>query len=259
MIKKYQNKEWLHNKYWDEELSQEQIGRLCETTRDTIRYWIKKFNISQRSLNESVHLARVNHCKLSLKATEWINGELLGDGSLTTTSKEDNLPSENLSALFRYSSKHKEYINYISSTLKSFGIKQSGRIIKQYNRKQENYCYKYNSHSYKELMFIYRKWYPKGKKVIPKDLELNSLTLRQHYIGDGSLIHQNKNKRIILCTCGFSIFNVNRLVKQLNNLGFKAMRQPSLNTIHISTYSVKNFLNYIGECPVNCYQYKWAY
>ena len=29
------------------------------------------------------------------------------------------------------------------------------------------------------------------------------------------------------------------------------------NEIRISAYSVKDFLNYIGECPVNCYRYKW--
>ena len=258
-IKKYQNKDWLFNQYWDKELSQKQIRELCETTRFTIRYWLKKFNISQRSYSESVHLARANHCKLSQKAIEWINGELLGDGCLTTTSKENNLPSENLSVLFRYSSKYKEYINYISRTLESFGIKQSGKIIKQYNRKQKNYCYKYNSHSYKELMFIYEKWYPKGKKIIPRDIELTPVTLRQHYIGDGSLIHQKGNTRIIICTHGFSIFGVNQLIKRLINLGFKAMRQPSSNAIYISTYSVKYFLNFIGKCPVNCYQYKWEY
>lgn len=249
--KQYQNEVWLEGKYIGEKLSQEQIGKLFGTTRDTIRYWLYKLNISQRSYSESVHLARANHCKLSKKAIEWINGELLGDGCLTSESI--------YSANFRYTSKYPEYAQYVSDTLKSFGIEQSGNIIKYYNKIQKSYCYKYNSHSYKELMPTYEQWYPKKKKIIPKDIELTPLTLRQHYIGDGSLIHQNRNTRIILCTCGFSILNVNWLIQKLNNLGFKAMRQPSLNTIHISTYSVKNFLNYIGKCPVKCYEYKWEY
>ncbi len=248
-IKKYQNKEWLEKKYWEEELSQMQISKLSKTTRDTIRYWLKKLNISQRSYSESVHLARVNHCKLSQKAIEWISGELLGDGSLYSFSI--------YSACFTYSSKYLEYCQYISDTLKSFGIERSGKILKKYYKNIMHYSY--HSRSYKKLYPLYRKWYINVEKAIPKNLELTPLTMRQHYIGDGSLIHQNGNIRIILCTCGFSILNINWLVKKLNNLGFKAMRQPSLNTIHISTYSVKDFLNYIGKCPVNCYKYKFQY
>ena len=259
MLGKYKDKEWLRKKYWEEELSKSNIGRLCGVDHSTISHYLRKYNISERSLSESVHLARANHCNLSQETVEWINGELLGDGCLTTTSKENNLPSKNLSVLFRYSSKHKEYINYISDTLKSFGIQQSGEIIKHYNKRQKTYCYKYNSHSYKELMAIYKRWYPEGKKIIPKDIKLTPITLRQHYIGDGSLIHQKKNIRIMLCTCGFSILDVNWFIGKLNNLGFKSMRQPSRNTIHISTYSVKNFLNFIGKCPVDCYQYKFQY
>ena len=62
-----------------------------------------------------------------------------------------------------------------------------------------------------------------------------------------------------LSTCGFSISDVEWLISQLNELGFKATRMSSNNVIHISTYSAKAFLNYIGKCPVKCYQYKWNY
>jgi len=260
MASEYQNKEWLYNKYYVEKLSQNDIARLCKVSHSTIQYWLKKCNIISRNLNEITHQRRMNHCNLSEEAIGWINGELLGDGCLTTTSKKDNLPSENLSALFRYSSKYEEYINYISDTLKSFGIEQAGKTIKYYNKKQKNYCYKYNSRSYKELMYIYKQWYPKGKKIIPKNIRLTSLTCRQWYIGDGSLIQRKQRTikpYIILCTCGFLIEDVKWLIKELNNLGFKATKY-SQNSIYISAYFIKKFLNYIKDCPVNCYQYKWV-
>ena len=260
MANEYRNKEWLYNKYQNEELSQAKISRLCGVCCCTIWYWLKKFNIPIRSLSESIHLGNVNHCKLSQEAIEWIQGELLGDGCLTTTAKKGDLPSNNLSALFRYSSKYEEYINYISDTLKSFGIEQSGKIIKYYDKKQKSYCYKYNSRSYKELMYIYKQWYPKGKKIIPKNIRLTSLTCRQWYIGDGSLIQRKQRTikpYIILCTCGFLIKDVKWLIKELNNLGLKATRYTN-NTIYISAYSIKSFLDYIKNCPVRCYQYKWA-
>ena len=257
--KLYQNEEWLYNKYINEIFSKNKIGKLCGVDHSSISYYLKKYNILERSLSESVHLARTNHCNLSQKAIEFLNGELLGDGCLATTSRKNDLPSENLSARFIYTSKYLEYIKYISDTLKSFGIEKSGNIRKYYNKIQDTYVYKYNSHAYKELALIYKKWYPNGKKIIPKDIKLSKLTLRQHFIGDGSLIHQKgKNSHIVLCTCGFTIFDVNWLIEKLIELGFKATRQISRNIIYISKDSTKKFLNYIGKCPVNCYNYKWA-
>ena len=34
-------------------------------------------------------------------------------------------------------------------------------------------------------------------------------------------------------------------------------RKLDANRISILTKSTKDFLNYIGDCPVSCYQYKW--
>jgi len=252
MIKQYQNKEWLREKYWEEKLSLSQIGKLCDVTLENILYWMKKFDILRRSLSKGNHLARGNHCQLSQKAIEWIQGELLGDGCLISSSP--------YSAYFSYHSKYFEYAQYVSDTLKSFGIKQIGKINKYYHKKLNCYSYAYCSHHYVELLSLYKRWYPEGKKIISKDLELTPLILRQHFIGDGSLIHpKNYNPSIRLATCGFSIFDVEWLIKKLNKLGFKTTRQPAMNTIYISTHSTKDFLKYIGNSPVRCYDYKFNY
>ena len=76
----------------------------------------------------------------------------------------------------------------------------------------------------------------------------------------GYLAHPLKRRPyIVLYTCGFSISDVNWLIEQVNSLGFKATKYSSRNSIYISTYSTKDFLNYIGKCPIKCYQYKWNY
>lgn len=252
MIRQYQNKEWLNQKYSKEELDAYQIAKLCEVNSETIYNWLRKFNIPIRSYNLAHHLRQANHCNLSKEAINFINGELLGDGCLHSYS--------NYSALFGYNSKYLEYIQYIWKTLKSFGIEITGKIYKQYHKKQDYFSYHYSSLSYTELLLIRKQWYPNGKKIIPKYIELNPLILRQLYISEGSLEHpRNGRPRIRLATCGFSISDTERLVKQLNNLGFRTTRQLSRNIINISTYSTKDFLNYIGKCPVKCYQYKFAY
>ncbi len=246
------DKKWLKKKYVKEKVSSHQIADTLKLSPTTIKKYLLKDNISCRSNSEAQHLRFVKHCKLSKNAIEWINGELLGDGCIHKTSS--------YSASFQYSSKHKEYIEYVSDMLNYFGIEQTGKIrcLKDNHR----VAYYYRSHSYPELLPIREQWYPNGKKVIPRDIELTPLTLRQHYIGDGSLQRSKKKNHstlVVLYTCGFAIPDVDWLVKQIIKLGIKATRGESRNRINISTYSTKDFLKYIGNCPVRCYQYKWAY
>lgn len=229
-----------------------QIAKICNVNCGTIRYWLIKFRISTRSLSYGEHLIQANHCNLSQRAIGWINGELLGDGSLYSQSP--------YSAGIRYTSKHQDYLKYFSKVLNPFGIKQSGRIYKEFNNIFNKYSYRYRSCAYVELLPIYKKWYPKDKKIVPRDLKLTPSTCRQWYIGDRNLYKTKKGKIpfVRLSTNNFPISDVNWLVKQLIKLGFKAKRQIS-NTIYLSTYSTKDFLDYIGECPVKCYEYKFEY
>lgn len=246
----YRNRDWLVCKYLEEELNSRQIAKICGVSAGTIIYWLRKFNIPLRSNAEAVHARSGNHCDLSQEALEWINGELLGDGCLYSWPP--------YSAQFTYSSKYLEYIEYVSSTLKSYGTEQSGRITKRYNRRWSCYSYHYHSRRYAEFLTIYKEWYPKGKKIVPRDLELTPLTCRQWYIGDGCLDHRgHRGPRIFLFTNAFPISDIERLVKQLINLGFKSTRRPADNSIGISAYSTKRFLGFINKCPVECYQYKW--
>ena len=113
----YRSKEWLINKYINEKLSTRTIQKICNVSNSTICKWLIKYSIPLRTINESVHLSKANHCDLSIEAIHWLYGEPLGDGCLQSISP--------YSARFQYASKYKEYIQYVSNTLKSFGIKQS--------------------------------------------------------------------------------------------------------------------------------------
>lgn len=250
---KYRNKVWLENKYINEKLSFPQIAKLCNVSISTVGNWMGRYYIVSRSSGEGVHLALENNCNLSIEAIHWLYGELLGDGCL-----QSYCP---YSARICYSSKYPEYIEYVRDTLKSFGIEQSGKIRKNHltDRGMDCYIYQYNSLTYSELLSIYRRWYPNGKKIVPRDIVLTPLVCRQWYIGDGCLTHHKDSRpSIVLATNGFSIYDVKWVTKQLNKIGFKAKRTIQ-NAIRISVYSTKDFLEYIGNCPVECYQYKWEY
>jgi len=250
MIKQYRSKEWLQNKYINEKLSSRQIAKLCGVAHSVIQYWFKKYNIPIRSYKESIDLAYKNHCDLSQKAINWIEGELLGDGCLLSESYR--------TANFRYASKYLEYASYIKDTLKSFGI-EGGKIYKRYHKDSNCYSYSYASFRYPELLPIRKQWYPEGKKIVPKDIKLTPLVVRQWYIGDGCLNCSKKhNPYISLATNGFNAIDINWLVEKLNKLKFKAKKHLN-NTIYISTYSTKAFIDYIGKSPIRCYDYKFNY
>lgn len=196
-------------------------------------------------------LHRNNHCKLSAEAIAWLNGELLGDGCITARTT--------YTARFTYSSRYLKYIEYVAKTLNGFGIKQSGIISKRMGG-FNTFVYDYTSCVYIELFLLRKLWYPEGKKVVPYTIQLTPITCRQWYIGDGSLLHSYRRRPFIkLATNAFSVEDVKWLVKQLWEIGIMATHQPSNNTIYISTYSTKDFLTYVGKCPVECYKYKWDY
>lgn len=249
---KYCNKKWLEKKYLKEKLSTTQIGKLCGVSHQTILDWLYKSDIPIRNIGERIHLGKVNHCNLSKEAIEWLNGELLADGCLSSRSIH--------SAIFAYGSKYPEYAHYVSNILDSFGIKQMGKINKRYYEDSDYSTYHYASLAYEELIGLKEKWYLNKHKIVPKDIELTPLTCRQWYIGDGSLSHQKgRMPHIRLATNGLFIEDIEWLVLQLNKLGFLAKQRDHGHRIGISAYSTKDFLDYIGECPVECYKYKWDY
>ena len=191
-----------------------------------------------------------NHCHLSNYARQWIDGELLGDGNLCSQSY--------LSAHFQYSSKYLEYIHYVADTLSEFGI-NGGKIYTRTRVKSVEYSY--TSLHYVELLDVWIDWYIHGKKEVPKDLRLTPVVCRQWYIGDGCLVNPKRTSvrsYIVLATYGFIVTDVLFLMTELRHLGILATYQQCDNTLRIPADFVKDFLNYIGQCPVKCYQYKWS-
>jgi len=186
-------------------------------------------------------------CNIYGESLNWINGELLGDGCISTQVTQ--------TAVFQYASKYLEYIKYVSDTLWRFGIIRAGKIHER--KKSNSLYYQYTSCSYCELKILRDLWYPDGIKDVPRNIELTPLTCRQWYIGDGCLVNNGRQLFITLATNSFPISTVEWLVIQFTGMGIRTTRQPSSNQMYISAYSVRDFLDYIGECPVECYKYKW--
>ena len=288
----YLDESWLKHQYLDLKKSQTEIARMCGVSQGTISNAIRKFDIptcqkeetvrkniqelkrlyssgwSQRKIAKHFQVdqkviykimrefgiearepdeTRANHVRLGQSALEFINGELLGDGCLFA--KNDK------SACYEHGSQYPEYLDWLSRVFEDFGLKQMGHI----HMRKTNWSvgFYYQTLSYRELLPLYRKWYPDGKKIVPRDLKLTPLTCRQWMIGDGYLGHP---PFITFATYGFSHEDIAFLAQQLVDLGFQVSLPSGTPIIRIQKRSVQDFLDFIGPCPdpiKSLYGYKW--
>jgi len=252
--KLYRNREWMNEHYIGLEESMFAIAREARCSSETIWKWLHKFDIPTRTPSEAIFLARRNHLDFSDKLSDLLEGELLGDGCITMTGFR--------SASYSHSSKYRDYLIWLSEIFASLGIGQVGKINKYWIEKYDTFSYKYTSRSYPELVPMREKWYPDGsrKKIVPKDLILTPIMSRQWFIGDGNLHNQvGARPDISFYTNDFDKPSINHLLKELRSKGFKVTYRPARNIIGMSVHSVKDFLSWIGPCPIDCYSYKWDY
>lgn len=250
--KLYENKEWLYEHYVIQEESALIMAKMAGCGNVTILRWLRKFDISIRTRSEGTFLANKNSLNLSDELSDLLDGELLGDGHAGMMGPR--------SARYCHTSQYKEYLIWLSKTFADLGIEQSGKINKYWGEDYETFVYKYTSRSYPELVPTRQRFYPEGKKIVPKDLILTPIMARHWFLGDGGLYGQAGGRpHIEFATCYFDKASIDYLLKEFRGKGFKVNHWPSSNKIGMSVKSVKDFLEYIGPCPIDCYSYKWDY
>lgn len=129
----------------------------------------------------------MNNVVLINELKEFLDGELLGDGHLNPVTYNGIVTS----VRYQHGSSKKRYLQWLGMVLTNYGIKRCGNIRKRLHEipTSKSICidYHYCSKSYRELVSYYSRWYPNRKKIVPKDLKLTPVTVRQWYIGDGSI------------------------------------------------------------------------
>jgi hypothetical protein len=94
----------------------------------------------------------------------------------------------------------------------------------------------------------YNKWYPSGKKLIPKDLVLSTLICSIWFCDDGCLNKHHNNRFLLkLSTHGFSVSDV-KFLKRLLEARYKEkfLRNKQENFIYASDNAAKAFLRDIS-------------
>lgn len=127
----------------------------------------------------------------------------------------------------------------------------------------------------KELKDLYNKWYPENnnyKKLVPRDINIDSTVLLHWYLDDGYSYHRvrkNQNKKQIvsgLCTQSFNKEDQEFLIEKIYNKfnikfslhDIKKRKNPGTGYMLILPQSqFDDFLNILGDPPVKSLSYKW--
>ena len=192
----------------------------------------------------------VNQQKLNSKQKEFINGTLLGDASISFSGK----------GWGRFNVTHtvsqKEWVGLKELALKGFYLNKSERT----EREGHQAAIRLETKKNVEWRNLRLKWYPKGKKIVPKDINLTPLTLATWYMDDGSL---TAAKGAYLCTEGFDSPSFWVLFYKLVDLGFKphVVRRGAGYVITIGNGvdgegSADRFFNTIGPYVPETMRYK---
>lgn len=175
-----------------------------------------------------------------------IIGCVLGDGYLR------KLPNRKEAFLeVNHSIKAKEYVDWKYGILKN--ICQSAPKVRKIDERRIGYRFFTRGHP--EISEIFEKFYSKGKKVIPKGFELNSLSLAVWFMDDGS---RTKKNDFYLNSQQFSMEDQRRLLHALRLLKIKARlnKDKKYYRIRILKESIPYFVEKIRPFLIPSMRYK---
>jgi len=208
-----------------------------------------------------------------------IEGEILGDGRLSPPESESR---------FIHGGKEKEYTIHLRNKLKRLceeGANKrygaSAKSITVYKGKKTT-DYRFVTKTNPALTELWKKWYIKAPKYfkgklyqkhIPDDFAMTPINLKYWYLGDGSITKKRKiNYSQVIRLSSYDLpksklqsviipqLKRNIDIEKINIMEDKRkVRGDYGYYILIPARYVQQFLNYIGECPVDCYKYKWEF
>jgi len=183
---------------------------------------------------------------------EIIDGLLLGDASLQYRGKTSKARPR-----FGYNCKHHDFAKWVADTLHAEGL-GFGPIHPKPNGYGTGETFQVMSRCDDLLSEFWERWYPSGKKVLPPDLTLTRTIANLWYVGDGGFDScKGYLRQIGIAAHRYSDEDRDRLAGMLADQGIKTSVRRKM--IYITKRSIPYFLDWIGEPPHPCYQYKWDF
>jgi len=198
----------------------------------------KSIDQAQKKL-QKICLNKVKHCSLSEKEKEILDGLMISDGCMSSTTA--------ISARFTCGFKYESLLHEIKRVFSSF---EFGNITQDKKTK----CFHMKSRMYAEFLEENKRWYVDGKKIIPKDFRLTATSLFWWFISDGYLNHNN----IYLCTDSFSDSDLTLAINFFKKENFNP-NITSQKRLSFSNLESEKLINWMlkENCPLNDYVYKF--
>lgn len=264
IYEKLLTKKFLEKKYLSEELSLKQISEIVGCDKKTVLNYFKKFKINTRPSIYAQHLRLKRNFIITKEVKNYIDGLLLSDGYIAKKSKWSARFDQGFSFKFMNWAKKikKDFLNYgIESNI--IKAKTKGNIIKKTGQylKPIQYVYLFTKF-YEEFLIFKKRWYPNGKKQIPKNLEFSPQMMANWYMGDG-YYDSNKGRSAFSVHCydndevKFLSDNLNRILNIQPKI-YPHRNQDNQLILKLSRKDSKIFLNYIKPYKVKCFDYKWG-
>ena len=211
----------------------------------SVMYLLRKNNIPIRSISENVnnYYTKKKNCIINFdeELNDILLGNLLGDGSIRLSMAN---------CIYTHTDKHLEYVEWIKDIFKKYNV--NGNISKTNNN-----CYSYRSETCEQFNKYYEMFY-KEKRIVPNNILLNKIILRQWYISDGHLKYNGYSHAIEIAKTPYNDI----LMKQLKNIfgdncSYHLDNKNGYGKYYLPVAYTNSFFNYIGDCPSPCYNYKW--
>ena len=231
-----------------------EIEQITGVGHTTISKYLDKFNIEKMSVTERNNLKN-KHIKLTDIQKEIVNGALLGDGSIIIN--KNNFSN----GYFSYGSMSFEHVNYVYEYMKTYC---KSEIVRKTNN-----MYEFRTKKYELFAEIWKLWYKNEKdktyKYYIPDIKLTPLTCLIWYLGDGGMRIRRQNRNFPYQTLSLATNNFKKeciediLISQLKqfNARIESTVKNNQYIVTIPRRNIKDFLDYIGECPFEDYKYKW--
>jgi len=212
-------------------------------------------------IKSNSHSASKRNTELNYEQKKIIEGLLLGDGSIIRQ-KRDRTAKLSVKTIEKVFADH--ILKSFPLDIKIYSYAASHRIIKG----KECCCkenYKIESKVDNALNEFRNKWYRDGVKIIPLDLDISPTSVKYWFYGDGnsSFIREKNGVALTFYTNGFTFIECEFLQKQLREkigINFHVNHDRGKPILKVSTKkAVYDFFEYIGECNVSCYDYKWKF
>ena len=175
-----------------------------------------------------------------------IIGSILGDGYMRIMPGRSDAFLE-----INHSVKAKDYVDYKFNKLKR--ICESAPKERATN--EDRHAYRFFTKQHKDLTTLYGLFYKNKRKIIPKNLELDPMSIAIWYMDDGS---KSRDSDVYLNTQQFSLTDQRKLLNCLRKFGINARlnKDKKYYRIRILKESIKNFMSIVAPHMAPSMKYK---